>query len=198
MEHLSEEYRDANVLSLERSIVGTCGKAEGESRWKPLFNNLTVVNHGQHDGRAVYNLSDDIRLAHWDLVLNPNLLHHVRDQNGLFRVMTELVGKETELYIFDHPFVEVHDVPGHYCLYTPYGIRDRLEREGLSIVSLREVVNHWDAILYCVDFAMQKEPDLRASDILKDPKELLELAMLDYPPIGRRMCMAWTVRAKRA
>ena len=51
MDILSNEYAGKRVLSLERSISGTCGEADGESRWAPIFDNLTVCNHGLYDDR---------------------------------------------------------------------------------------------------------------------------------------------------
>ncbi|MGH8644974.1 MAG: hypothetical protein ACREX4_11150 [Gammaproteobacteria bacterium] len=68
----------------------------------------------------------------------------------------------------------------------------------MTITDLREVVNHWEAMMYCVDFTLQQEPGYVASDFLSDADGLRELALRDYPSEGRRMCMAWSVRARIA
>ncbi|MGI0023648.1 MAG: hypothetical protein ACREA4_00710 [Nitrososphaera sp.] len=103
----------------------------------------------------------------------------------------------TELYIFDTPFREVHDCPGDYVRYTPYGIREMLERSGIVVKELKEVVNHWEAVLYCLGFAGEMDKQEPHMAMLKGM--IAERAAAAVSTVssaeGRRMCMAWSVIA---
>lgn len=187
MDHLHKKYGDKRVLSLERSIQGTCGKAEGDSRWRPLFSNLVVVNHGMYDDRHDYMLPDHVLDEDWDLVIVPNLLHHVADQQGFFAAL-EFLNIEGELYIFDTVIHELHDMPHDYIRYTPYGIRDILERHGFKINSIRKTGNHMSAIRYFLDYA--KHNGLESLENI-DMEKLNELSLGE----SNAACMYWSVRA---
>lgn len=199
MQGLHEKYRDAKVLSLERSISDTCGAPIAESRWLPLFNDITVINHGLYDSRYSYFVHDRAIVGRpWDLIINPNLLHHVRDQAGLFAAMCHSMDPHTELYIFDTPLREVHDCPGDYVRYTPYGIRDMLDRNGIAVNELKEVVNHWEAVMYCLGFSGQVDKQDPHMAMLKGMiAERAAAVSTVSSATGRRMCMAWSVMGTR-
>lgn len=55
-----------------------------------------MINHGLYDDRKHYSLRDNLRFDDRDLVINPNLLHHVRNQDGLFHAMRGAMSDQTE------------------------------------------------------------------------------------------------------
>ena len=124
----------------------------------------------------------------------PNLLHHVRDIAGFIQSLHS--GLYAPTYIFDTPFREIHE--NNYRMHTPLGIVADLESCGFKIRKLKEVNNNWEALLYCLDFAYEEDPrpDCLSWDEYRLFRESIKWhASLDFPNVGRRMCMAWSVRA---
>lgn len=190
MRNLSTRFEGKRVLSLERSISETCGSPTAESRWAPLFERLTVVNHGLYSNERTYEGA----IGEYDLVIVPNLLHHVRDAKGLLGYLGRLSSLGAVVYIFDTPFRETHDAPGHFYMFTPYGIRAALEDAGFTDINLQEVASSWEAVHYCLDFIGRQDGPLISEE---ERARILAKASEDMPydADGRRMTMAWSVVA---
>src|SRR3546814_11122648 len=65
-----------------------------------------------------------------DLVLAPNLIHHVRDQDRLFDEIARLLRPGGCGYIFEPLVRDLHQSPDDYVRCTPWGFQARIEAAG--------------------------------------------------------------------
>lgn len=196
---LSLEYK--TVLSLERSILGHCGKADGPSRWEGVFEDLCVVNHGISDDRARYHLQipEEAKREKYDLIFVPNLLHHVKDEERFLEEVCSLASEHNcPLYIFDTPFRELHDIPGHYQMRTLYGMEAALHRNSMHPLKTRHRVNSWEALHYMLDLFDTEYDDI-PNISPQERMRILSKAKMDTPEHtglkNRAFSMCWSVLA---
>lgn len=183
MRALGDKYRDAKVLSIERSFGMP-------SRWQGTFANLAVS-----DWERGPTATDPSWYSSWDLIIVPNLLHHMPDVGAFLTWLVGLRARET--YIFDSCFRELHYLPRHYHMLTPYGIRAMLAARGMHRVVVKETGNRWEALKYCLDFMETEYGD----QVLLSDHERARInakAKEGAPDRGRgvgdgkRMCLAWS------
>lgn len=97
------------------------------------YREETIIHIEINDKRFIrhdYDYNNEEETA--SLVIVPNLLHHIKDVDLIFE---EWQGQSSRyIYIFEPLNREIHQAPYHYVQYTPYGLRDRLEREGFKVV----------------------------------------------------------------
>ena len=165
---------DSVVVSLERSLLyGGC------SLIAPLFSDVkfTAIDCSPRsaDDRGAYNahLVDDPRFlsvpitrratlpetgvadGEADLVIVPNLVHHVCDQDGLFRELSRIVKPGGRVYVFEALVREIHQAPDDFLRYTPYGLEAAFRRVGLQSEPVRTEGGPFQVITYCWIQALQ-------------------------------------------
>jgi len=167
----------ATVVSLERTLL-----YGGISLVAPFFQRHDFISIDcspeSADRRGAYNVAlvDDprcIRIAHThradieatglgdgvaDLVLVPNLVHHVADQDALFAEMARLLKPHGRVFVFEPILRELHQIPDDYIRYTPYGMRSVLSKAGLVPGDFEVEGGPFQAISYCWIQALQYFP----------------------------------------
>jgi len=158
----------ATVLSYERNIL-----FGGRSMFAPFFRNqhFAAIDRTppKNKARGEYNnIPDDRKLevrntikgeTNPDLIIVPNLLHHVRDPEAFFSELYNILKPGGCLYIFEPLFRELHQEPEHYCQFTPYGLKERLEAYDMEIMQAHETGGPFTAMFYFLDQAKQYIPE---------------------------------------
>lgn len=93
-----------------------------------------------------------------DCVIIPNLIHHISDHDKLFKKISKILKTNGFLYIFEPMLRELHQVPEDYLRYTPYGLRDKLKKNGFNKFDHEFSGGPFTAIAYCWDQALQYFP----------------------------------------
>ena len=93
-----------------------------------------------------------------DLVLVPNLVHHVRDQKKLFDELARVVKPGGTVYVFEPTLRELHQIPDDFLRYTPFGIQTVLRESGLEPRDVALEGGPFSAIAYCWTQALQYVP----------------------------------------
>jgi len=168
----------ADVLILERAYV-----YGGDSLFAPLFpkQKMEVVDcelqtTAKRDGYQK-SWTNDPRCIHVkadrrapitatglpdkcaDALLVPNVVHHVADQDGMFREMARLLRPGGTGYIFEALVRELHQAPDDYVRYTPWGFGEVLRRQGLDMTGWTPTGGPFEAIAYCWIQALQYLPE---------------------------------------
>jgi SAM-dependent methyltransferase len=95
-----------------------------------------------------------------DLVLVPNLVHHIADQECLFAELSRIVKPGGRVYVFEALVREIHQAPDDFLRYTPYGLQRAFSRAGLRPISPpRTEGGPFQVISYCWTQALQYLPD---------------------------------------
>jgi SAM-dependent methyltransferase len=172
----------ACVVCLERGLL-----YGGISLFGPFFHHQEFISidcsPGSADSRGAYNraMVDDPRClivpgtmrapaddtglpsASADLVLVPNLVHHVADQRGLFAELARLLKPGARGYIFEPLVRELHQAPDDYLRYTPWGFERMIVEAGLVYDRFVPEGGPFQAVAYCWTQALEYfPPDKRA------------------------------------
>ncbi len=94
-----------------------------------------------------------------DLVLVPNVVHHVSNQEAMFAEIARLLKVGGTGYIFEALIRELHQIPDDYVRYTPWGFKAILARHGLEMTSWHPAGGPFEAISYCWIQALQYIPE---------------------------------------
>jgi SAM-dependent methyltransferase len=184
---LTKEVKpEQQVVILERSYV-----YGGDSLFAPLFDKGNVVSvdcqtltagerggyqsSWTNDPRCIHITSQykepitDTKLAaaSADFLLIPNVIHHVRDQDAMFKEFARLLKPGGVGYIFEALLRELHQIPDDFIRYTPWGFEYMLEKVGLKLVKHTPVGGPFEAIAYCWVQALQYFPE----EIRKEKEE---------------------------
>lgn len=169
------------VVSVERMLL------YGKNLFSPLFKHVNFVSLDSSprsaDSRGAYNSylvehldfmdceCESIRCEPTDLavpdstadiVLIPNLVHHVEDQTKLWSEAARILKPGGLLYIFEPTLREIHQDPDDYLRYTPNGLRSVLARHGFKTELILTTGGPFTAIGYCWGQALQYiSPDER-------------------------------------
>jgi SAM-dependent methyltransferase len=168
---------EQRVVCLERAYV-----YGGDSLFAPLFTKgefVSVDCHLQSTAeRAGYQKSwlEDPRCIHIpatlqaqitqiplpdhsaDILLVPNVVHHVQDQEAMFAEIARLLKPGGTGYIFEALLRELHQAPDDYVRYTPWGFETMLKKHGLRQTEWRPAGGPFEAISYCWVQALQYLP----------------------------------------
>ena len=169
--------KGAKVVALERTIL-----YGGISLFAPFFREQEFVSvdcsPAEADVRGAYNahMVDDprtIRIPYSrrgtevdtgladgfaDVVLVPNLVHHIADQQKLVGEMARVVKPGGQVYVFEPIVRELHQIPEDYLRYTPFGLAQVMEGHQLRMESYELEGGPFQAIAYCWDQALQYFP----------------------------------------
>jgi len=168
----------AAVVSLERGLLyGGC------SLVAPFFQHCDFVSvdcsPGSADGRGAYNgaMVDDPRFLFVpsthrasveatglgdgvaDLVMAPNLVHHVADQAALFAEMARILKPGGRVYVFEPLVRELHQMPDDYLRYTPFGLQRVMRDAGLVPGDPELEGGPFSAVAYCWAQALEYVPE---------------------------------------
>lgn len=94
-----------------------------------------------------------------DVVVVPNVVHHVRDQDGMFREIARVLRPGGRGFIFETLLRELHQAPHDFVRWTPWGFEDRLAAAGLRMTEHRPAGGPFEAVAYCWDQALQYLPE---------------------------------------
>lgn len=169
--------KGARVVCMERSLL-----YGGISLFAPFFHRQDFVSldcsPGSAEGRGAYNkaMVDDERClavpttmrarpeqtglpaASADLVMVPNLVHHVPDQRGLFAEIARLLKPGARGYIFEPLIRELHQAPDDYVRYTPWGFERQIVEAGMVYERFEPEGGPFQAIGYCWTQALEYFP----------------------------------------
>jgi len=172
---LSERMSEGSfVASVERMML------YGKNLFSPLFQHTRYVSLDSSpksaDSRGAYNahMVDDPRFLNVscesircepdaldlsdsvaDLVLVPNLVHHVRNQSDFWREIHRILKPSGLVYVFEPTLREVHQFPDDFLRYTPQGLQSVLEELNFGSFSVRTTGGPFTAIAYCWTQALQ-------------------------------------------
>ena len=213
------------VVSLERTLL-----YGGLSLIAPFFRQQSFISIDcsppSADQRGAYNdwMTDDarcMRIAHdrrasptatgldddsVDLILVPNLVHHVRKQAAFFAEIARVLRHGGQLYIFEPLVRELHQKPDDYVRYTPWGVESMCEDVGLAVESVRDRGGPFEVISYCWTQALEYMPederrDWQAWFYDKHLGELLEMDRKYPKNLARQHTSfptAWSVLARKS
>ena len=170
--------QDSTIVSLERGLL-----YGGLSLIGPYFhshNFISIDSSPQSaDDRGAYNedkvidpnflrvpitkranientgLKDDFA----DLVLVPNLVHHIADQYKLFLEMARITKPNGKVFVFEPTLRELHQIPDDYLRYTPYGMKNIMQQVGLKAIETKLDGGPFSAIGYCWLQALEYFPE---------------------------------------
>ena len=176
---LANECRPGDtVVGLERTLL-----YGGISLLAPMFSDQTYISvdcsPSSADERGAYNnwmVEDDrcirrdydrrgdptatgLESETADLVLVPNLVHHVRDQAGFFAEMARILKPSGQLYIFEPLVRELHQKPDDYVRYTPSGVEAMCANVGMAVDRVNDRGGPFEVISYCWTQALEYIPE---------------------------------------
>ncbi len=94
----------------------------------------------------------------FDLIIIPNLLHHISEHNILFNKCFKFLKRNGRLYTFEPILREIHQAPDDYLRFTPFGLADLLKKNNFKIKKIKTSGGPFSAIAYCWDQAIQYFP----------------------------------------
>lgn len=174
----------ATIVSLERTLL-----YGGISLFAPFFEKHKFVSIDcspeSADSRGAYNRSmvDDPRCIaipcdhrapieatgldseSADLVLVPNLVHHVGDQATLFAEMARITRPGGSVYVFEPLVRELHQIPDDFLRYTPFGMQRIMTESGLVPGEPELEGGPFSVIAYCWTQALQYFPDHKRAEM---------------------------------
>jgi len=179
LEHLSCNLSPGSVVvSLERSLL-----YGGYSIIAPLFQDCTFISidcsPASADNRGAYNSSmladsrfipipitrrasieaNGLADLGADLVLVPNLVHHISNQQLLFKEISRILKPGGVVYIFEPLVREIHQAPDDFLRYTPHGLEQALRSAGLVPEDIKTEGGPFQVISYCWTQALQYLPE---------------------------------------
>jgi len=115
-----------------------------------------------------------------DLIIIPNLMHHIEDIDTLFRQVKAILKKGGKIYIFEPLVRELHQVPEDYFRITTYGFKSILKKFNFTNFKIKFNGGPFTAVGYCWDQAIQFLPkNLRVKKKNWLNKEFLKFIKLD-------------------
>jgi SAM-dependent methyltransferase len=106
-----------------------------------------------------------LETASADLVIIPNLVHHVANQPGLFNEISRILKPGGRGYIFEPLVREIHQDPDDYVRYTPAGFRKMIESAGMMYDQTIPEGGPFTAVAYCWSQALEYIPEPERSRI---------------------------------
>tara|TARA_B110001450_G_scaffold239118_1_gene246688 strand:- start:3496 stop:4278 length:783 start_codon:yes stop_codon:yes gene_type:complete len=115
-----------------------------------------------------------------DLIIIPNLMHHIEDVDILFTQIKSILKKDGKIYIFEPLVRELHQIPEDFFRITPFGFKSILKNLNFSKFKIKFNGGPFTAIGYCWDQALQYLPrNIRIKKAKWLNKEFIKLNQLD-------------------
>ena len=115
-----------------------------------------------------------------DLILIPNLMHHIFDYSILFKQCKKALKKNGKIYIFEPLLREIHQAPDDYFRFSPFAMEKVLIKAGFKNVKKNFSGGPFSAAMYCLDQASQYLPpslqkEFKKKQINKNFKNFIKL-----------------------
>lgn len=116
-----------------------------------------------------------------DLIIVPNLLHHIDDIDIFLREVKRILKPKGILYLFEPLVRELHQIPEDFIRYTPYGLKSKLLKLNFQEKNISFCGGPFSVIAYVWDQALQYLPKNKNIEFKKwfYPKEFEKLISLD-------------------
>jgi len=95
-----------------------------------------------------------------DVLLIPNLLHHVGSLPKFFSYIGSMLHDRTSGYLFDSTLREWHQIPDDYYRLTPWALKNELRSVNCHVTRTDTVGGPFDAIQYCWEQALEYLPEV--------------------------------------
>ena len=93
-----------------------------------------------------------------DLVIIPNLLHHIYDHKLLIKNCRNILKKNGTIYIFEPLIRELHQSPDDYFRFTPFSLTQILLEAGFKNIKHEVSGGPFTAAIYCLHQASEYLP----------------------------------------
>ena len=141
---------------------------------KHLINNKIKKTH------ECYYKNIKVKKNSGDIIIIPNLLHHIENVDSLFFQSKKILKKKGSIYIFEPLLRELHQEPEDYGRFTPYGLKSKLKKFGFKKFKINFCGGPFTAAAYCWDQACQYLPKkLRKKEINWHNRKLKYFQILD-------------------
>ena len=100
-----------------------------------------------------------------DWLTIPNVVHHVRDQDGMFAEWSRVLRSGGRAFVFEGLVRELHQVPDDYVRYTPWGFEVQLEKAGLKLESWEPASGPFDVLAYVWQQALDFFPEPKRGEM---------------------------------
>jgi len=175
---------DVVVACMERTLL-----YGGYSLFAPFFRNKNFISLDcspeSADGRKDYNRHmvdhpgfikipyskrvsfEDIDLENEtvDLLLIPNLVHHVKNQDSMLEQASRILKKGGLIYIFEPLVRELHQIPDDYLRYTPFGLENTLTKFGFANFDIRHTGGPFSVLSYVWIQALEYLPEEEREEV---------------------------------
>ncbi len=109
-----------------------------------------------------------------DLIIVPNLIHHIPYHNKFFKNLRKILNKNGKVYIFEPLVRELHQAPEDFLRFTPYGLEKIFSDLKYKNISFDLEGGPFSVISYCYDQALQYLPkNKRKNETINFQKNLL-------------------------
>ncbi len=106
-----------------------------------------------------FNKNKILKKNYFDLIIIPNLIHHLKNSDEILKKGFELLKKKGQIYIFEPTLREIHQKPDDYIRYTPYGMKAKLDQLGYKNIKFKTTGSAFSSTIYCLDQAIQYLPN---------------------------------------
>lgn len=146
-------FEKQKAISIDCQIPTTFARDGCQKSWtddarfmrSPSLRRAPITQTGLSDGFA-------------ESVVVPNVVHHEKDQNGMFAEIARILKPGGIGYIFEALIRELHQIPDDFIRYTPWGFKSILEKHGLEMTNWKPTGGPFEAIAYCWVQALQYLP----------------------------------------
>ncbi len=142
-----------NVYSIDCSTTNI-KKRGGYNKHLTLDDRIIKFNTNLHCSFKNIN----VKKSSSDLVLIPNLLHHIDDVDILFKQVKNILKPNGTLYLFEPLVRELHQIPDDFIRYTPYGLEAKLTKLNFKKKEINLCGGPFSVIAYTWDQALQYLP----------------------------------------
>ena len=128
---------------------------------KKILNRKSYVKNLKNEKNIIFKKFDEkiIKKNYFDLIIIPNLIHHLKNSDQILKKSFELLKKNGQVYIFEPILREIHQKPDDYIRYTPYGMKAKLNLLGFQNIKFKTTGGPFSATIYCLDQAIQYLPN---------------------------------------
>ena len=142
-----------NVISIDCSMKEIKKRGSYNLRF---LKNPKILKYGS----KISNNYKKIKLKnnYADLIIVPNLMHHVNDYNIFLKECYRVLKKGGQIYVFEPTFREVHQDPEDFFRFTPNSFKKTLKINKFKILKINETGGAFSAAIYCLDQASQYLP----------------------------------------
>lgn len=148
-------FHKQNIVAVDCVVDGS------DARWGAQESWLEDDRCIKWRSDFVNGISDlkDIASESMDYVIVPNVVHHEKDQDNMFKEFTRVLKKGGKCLIFEGLVRELHHMPDDYVRYTHEGMRVMFEKHGLTFDEYELGTGVFDVIAYVWQNAFEYLPE---------------------------------------